>query len=539
MKFETYFELINSESEALAKLKHKMNTIKEGSEMDSLLDQALGELGEEDFDFEGGDIEPEDWEKSVKSVTTETTPVSVPTSVSYSSNVSSSASKVSRMSVTSSRSMRNENSHKSFQITAFPDAVLPPLLQPETYGWDRKKIIMSWSAQFEDCPKTGKLHYHIFVQFKNKKVWENVRAEVARVIDNPSVDTIMPKPNNTIANARKASHKYCCRPDKRKVGTMPYTIGNAPRGTKGVTPPDKVTKQVPKLFKMSAKKQAANDLIDKYYEELSWEQLYIENQGLLRDDRSAKNYYDSLHKHRVNNMVSRQLENVIFYWGAAGSGKSTLAKAPDDYKTRSVNETQQQFRKRVWVQGTDMGDFWGAAGGESLTPDHEVIIVDEMGPKHKFTLNRFKEISNLGHHGSMVGTKNGCVRMNAKTMIFTSNVDPRYWFQDDFENRASGRDHWNAFKRRVVREEWVENPDGSHKLNEKGEKIAVLDAMGKQKTGWNVYHFPEYKPNGEKNLPKSWDEMYCVEDPLEDEFPHMANADGSAKKKFTMTDHFR
>ncbi len=324
----------------------------------------------------------------------------------------------------SSRAKRAKNSSKSFQITAFPDEANPIYLQPDTYGWDRG-VILSWAAQFEDCPQTGKLHFHVFVQFKHKQVWDSKLIQIRDVLDKVSLESIVAKGKGTVADARAGSYRYCSRMAKRKEGTLCVQFGLVPKGSKKVKEP--VIKTGP-VFRLNAKRQAANDLIDAEFMNKTWAELYVSNQAILRDDRSAEKYYQMKHSERWVNLDARKLEKVVFFWGAAGSGKSTLAKAPVDYKTRLVEETQKEFRKRVWVQGSDMGDFWGAAGSECLTPDHDVIIVDEMGPKHSFSLKQnSKRISNTGHYGVPVGIKGSSVRMNAHTMIFTSNVDPRYW----------------------------------------------------------------------------------------------------------------
>ncbi len=90
-----------------------------------------------------------------------------------------------------------------------------------------------------------------------------------------------------------------------------------------------------------------------------------------------------------------------------------------------------------------------------------------------------------------------------------------------------------------MREEFECDENGVQILDKDGKPIPVLDEHGIQKIGWNVFHFPETKPDGTKNLPKSFEDMHFVEDPLEDRYPHMQNVDGSARKKRTMNDHFR
>ncbi len=234
-----------------------------------------------------------------------------------------------------SREKRNKNSSKSFQVTAFPDDANPIYLQPTTYGWDKGNIL-SWAAQFEDCPKTGKLHFHIFCQFKNKQVWDSKLVQVKSVVPKCSLESIVSKGKGTVADARAGSYRYCSRELKRKEGTLCVTFGIVPRGSKTRV----VSKKVPGLFKLSEKRQAANDLIDAEYQNKTWAELYCDNQELLRDDRSAEKYYNMMHIKRLANIKPVRLEKVVFFWGAAGSGKSTFAKLPPDYLTREKKETR-------------------------------------------------------------------------------------------------------------------------------------------------------------------------------------------------------
>ncbi len=400
-------------------------------------------------------------------------------------------------------SKRLKGKFRAFQITGFPDEQQPGYLTPEVYNWHRDSID-NWGAQWETCPDTGTLHFHIFVKFAHQRSYQAIVDTVEEVLGkHPNVKPVKGSSATDGAKQFYNSFDYCTKLSKRIEGTDAVTFGKplvkpVPRGAKKSN------------HKFSQKQIDSNELVLRLYQEKTWSQMVCEHTLLLQNNRGARAYYDALHDQLVEAVPDRILEEVVIYWGAAGTGKSTLAKAPDDVKTRESIETPKEFKKRVWVQGTDMGTFWGDKAGEKLTGAHEVILIDEMGPGHALTLNRFKELCNLGHYGTQVNIKNGNARMNPKKWVFTSNKDPRTWFKKDFTEAGAGQANWNAFKRRVC----------TNVLDEHGRQ--VVDDNGEAKVKWNVFEFPLYKPDGTPNAPTNHEDMYYHEDHLEKDYPFQA-----------------
>ena len=92
------------------------------------------------------------------------------------------------------------------------------------------------------------------------------------------------------------------------------------------------------------------------------------------------------------------------YWGATGTGKTRTAYAenPDLYRVSSYK----------WFDGYD---------GE------ECVLFDEFRPDN-MSFEKLLEITD--GYGVRFEVKGGFTYFNPKKIIFTSNVDPKYWYTE-------------------------------------------------------------------------------------------------------------
>lgn len=112
--------------------------------------------------------------------------------------------------------------------------------------------------------------------------------------------------------------------------------------------------------------------------------------------------------------------DVRIYWGESGTGK-----------TSSV---YQEFNDNVYVKM--IGKWWDNYDGETA------VLIDDFDPDNCFDQTYDFYLKLLDRYPLMVEWKGGSGWFYSKTIIFTSNTDPAFWFRNK-HNR-------NAFFRRVT-----------------------------------------------------------------------------------------
>jgi len=111
--------------------------------------------------------------------------------------------------------------------------------------------------------------------------------------------------------------------------------------------------------------------------------------------------------------------DVRIYWGKPGSGK-----------TRSVHD---EFGENLYVKMNNK--WWDGYAGETA------VVFDDFDPENCFSSTFDWYLKLLDRYNMKIETKGGSCEFRSKTIIFTSNFDPKEWFVEK-PNRA-------AFFRRV------------------------------------------------------------------------------------------
>lgn len=159
--------------------------------------------------------------------------------------------------------------------------------------------------------------------------------------------------------------------------------------------------------------------LDILYQEISngmplWEVMSRYPRQYLRNHAAVAKLCGMYDKPRVYGDI-----NVEIWWGVTGSGKSHRAftKYPDAY------------RKCI------PGKWWEGYKGE------DTVIFEEFNPEEDKELRLPELLKILDKYPYQVEIKGASIQLKARTFIFTTNIDPRTWYQ--------GHPQVPAFCRRV------------------------------------------------------------------------------------------
>lgn len=111
--------------------------------------------------------------------------------------------------------------------------------------------------------------------------------------------------------------------------------------------------------------------------------------------------------------------DVRIYWGPSGSGK-----------TRTAHEQFANMYTKM------VGKWWDHYNGE------ECVLIDDFDPENCFDVTFDFYLKLLDRYPLLVEVKGGSTSFRSKVIIFTSNFDPKTWFE--------GRRNRGAFFRRVT-----------------------------------------------------------------------------------------
>lgn len=102
--------------------------------------------------------------------------------------------------------------------------------------------------------------------------------------------------------------------------------------------------------------------------------------------------------------------DVRIYWGKTGSGKTR--KVYDEFGNNNIYNKME-------------GKWWDNYNGEIC------VLFDNFNPKNNYGLsfNYFKNL--LDKYPMLVECKGSSCQFRSKTIIFTSNYDPKDWFPNE------------------------------------------------------------------------------------------------------------
>jgi hypothetical protein len=339
-------------------------------------------------------------------------------------------------------------------LTIFPDTPDPAILDPSTWKLPEGSVD-NWFGQFETCPSTGRLHAHIYVEFKRtRRVRLNTLRNAISERTGNTGDIQLPK--RTSAKQRQGAINYVLKDDSYNDSVPKFVWEHNSLKVKGPQPlPEKKSKR-----ETTVEKQIT--YIESKPVSWSWDQIVhesLESKLLLATCSWGAKY----HAGRAIGSERRVITDVIVCYGAGGTGKTTFAQS---YGQNATTFSPEVYYKR----NCDDGKFWG--GGRTAYRNQPVIHLEEFCGQE--TATKFKEICDIGKSGPPVNVKNGGTILNHQSVIITSNVHPAGWFKNLCTNDPK---QWPPIVRRFTK----------------------------------VLFFPANLPDGRPNRPTSTDEVYYVD----------------------------
>jgi hypothetical protein len=316
-------------------------------------------------------------------------------------------------------------------LTYFPPNSNREWLEPDTFFLQCKNRINIWVSQFENCPDTGRLHCHAYVEFKHsyQPRFKTIRDCFQK--HGFMVSIRLAKKSNT--KQRQGAVNYVSHPDKRAPDCDPceafFWEHNNP-----------IVKFDPTCVNNKKRKADVTEEQRLHIESKpmfwSWDQIVHETEvskRLLATCSWGKTY----HAGRYAEIGRRNLTDVIIMYGAGGTGKTTLCMEHNSDK--DPNKETRYYRRNP-----DDGAFWG--GGRTAYKGQSVIHFEEFTGQEMFS--RLKEVCDLGKPGPAVNVKNGGVELNHDTVIFTSNTHPAGWYHKLWKDDPK---QFHPFWRRVTK----------------------------------------------------------------------------------------
>jgi len=330
-------------------------------------------------------------------------------------------------------------------LTIFPGSNHVSFLEPSTYLDNPEDQLEQWCGKFEICPKTDKLHAHIFFKFKPqfRKTFNQIRNLVTKVTGK-GFD--LQRTKGRSINAIQCAINYVLKDESKDPNSLPY-IWN------GSCAWDQATWDKRSAKKISEHEQQ-RQWIESKPKSWTWAQILHESdesKALLCKCSWGKGYHDT----RMATTERRTITNVIIMFGAGGTGKTTFARNWDSKDGEDIYE-------RYYKRNSDDGHFWG--GGPSAYRGQRVVHFEEFSGSEP--ISRMKEYIDVTNNGPFVNIKGSGVHLNHETVIITSNDHPASWYHKYWKSDPK---QWYPFQRRVTQ----------------------------------VWFFPETRPDGTPNRPAS------------------------------------
>lgn len=341
-------------------------------------------------------------------------------------------------------------------ITCFPEDSHPKWLLPITY-FDDTTILEHWCGQFEICPKTENLHFHIYLKLKNGS---RMRFTTLRELFNKFHKRVnITKPRQRYS---KKSEQYCVNyvlaPDKRAPETQPYSWAHNK---------NKIEFNI-ESYENRESKEKQKVVLDQIAHIESkpkwwhWDQILhesIESKQLLATCSWGPKYHAGRHAEAPR----RKIQDVIVLYGAGGTGKTTLASKWD-------TRVDEDFHERYYKRNSDDGKFWG--GGKTAYRGQRIVHLEEFCGQE--ACSNFKEICDIGKFGPSVNIKNSGIDLNHDTVIITSNHHPAAWYRHLCSKEPK---QWHPIARRFT-QVWFfpdKRPDGSDNIPSESEPPYYID----------------------------------------------------------------
>jgi len=238
--------------------------------------------------------------------------------------------------------------------------------------------------QHELCPDTNREHLQGYVEFPNAVRWNKLNTEAGF---NAHLEKRLGTPQQAA--------DYCKKLESRKAGTEPFEAGVISVG--------------------QGRRSDLAQIQEKLDKRVSVKTIAKENFS------TWIKYYKGMDKYRELQTVRREGQQsfCIVLFGESNSGKSRLAN--------------ELFADSYWISMGNCGVWWDAY------EQQEGVVFDEFKGWIKF--NDFKRL--IDQYPLTVDSKGAQREFNSRYVVFTSNFDPREWY--DRPTRAD----IDAFDRRI------------------------------------------------------------------------------------------
>ncbi len=235
--------------------------------------------------------------------------------------------------------------------------------------------------QEEDSPDTGRRHLQAYCEF-HRPVRRN-RAQQLLHADRSHIEVRRA--------TREQAKAYCCKEDTRHQG--PYEVGNWSRD-------------------------------QGHRSDLSGFISILQDTGLAEAIDSNPSVYVKYHR-GLHSLLQQQVPlrvdppTVIVLWGSTGVGKTRHV-----YDHHPTGDVYTKMPQNKW---------WDGYTGQP------VVLIDDFDGK---SIDYTTMLRLLDRHPCLVEVKGGTVNMNSSTVFITSNIEPKYWYDD--------RDELTALMRRIT-----------------------------------------------------------------------------------------
>lgn len=261
--------------------------------------------------------------------------------------------------------------------------------------------------QREQCPETGRHHYQGYIEFTKNLTVKQIQTLLAK----PKCH--IEKRNGTQAQAIE----YCTKEDSRVFSELDdiekFTYGVPSKGQGARTDIDKAKKDILTLSLSDIKSDT------------SVKTFAITNPAMY------VKYHRGIEKLISFHRKDRTIKTIVtILWGASESGKSREAFSTGNRskilkKVESVDDIFVKPDEAKWYDGYDC---------------QKRAVFDEYD-ENKLPLGEFLKLCD--QYPYQVQIKGGFLKFSAEEIVFTSNVDPREWY--NFINSEKAR----AFQRRI------------------------------------------------------------------------------------------
>ena len=326
-------------------------------------------------------------------------------------------------------------------VTCFCHVPNMDMLDPDWYfGLGKaEEMFQVWCGQYEICPETKALHFHIYFEFKNnKKMRFNTFMKAFR---KQHFRVNIKSSKQASKKQRQCAINYVTDDNKRAPDTEFYAW---PGSIVEIKFDPSFVKTAKGGDKKEAEKQKCIDWIESKPRHYTWGQILHESdesKSLLATCSWGRGY----HACRASGDEERVIKEVIIMYGAGGTGKTTMARS---YEGASKDE--------VYVRNFGDGTFWGSSAfGYN---GQKIVLYEEFVGQEQFSA--LKQVCDIGISGPPINIKNSGGKLNHEVVIFTSNTHPAGFYKGLWERDPN---NFDPFRRRVTKVLFFPEtrPDGS------------------------------------------------------------------------------